>query len=61
MMTNYDNQYFMNESAAQESRLRVGTVEHEMKILQGQLQEAYKRIAELAEENSKLRQQLSIK
>lgn len=51
----------MNESAAQESRLRVGTVEHEMKILQGQLQEAYKRIAELAEENSKLRQQLSIK
>ncbi len=57
----YDSQYFINESIAQESRLRVGTMEHEMKQLQAQLQNAYKRIDELVEENQTLKQQLSTK
>jgi hypothetical protein len=57
----YDNQYFINESIAQESKLRVGTMEHEMKLLQSQLQTAYKRIDELIEENQRLKQQLSTK
>jgi regulator of replication initiation timing len=57
----YDSQYFINESIAQESRLRVGTMEHEMKQLQSQLQNAYKRIDELVEENSNLKTQLSNK
>jgi peptidoglycan hydrolase CwlO-like protein len=60
-MTTYDSQHFINESIVQESRLRVGTIEYEMKQLQSQLQNAYKRIDELLEENTNLKQQLSIK
>jgi hypothetical protein len=36
-------------------------MEHEMKLLQSQLQTAYKRIDELIEENQRLKQQLSTK
>lgn len=41
------NAYFMNESAAADSRLKNVMLEHEVKTLQGQLAAAYKRIDEL--------------